>query len=254
MKEGDTVYSERGVQGRIHTVLPNDRYLVAPTILVDTGEYGEQEGEGPWEIWSKVYAKPPIEKYDEQITQKTEQLNSLHAQITAARQEFHAFQQEEKERKERIKRHSQLERLDDFIQGKITHYVVKEYTGVRIMTAPARISEGRHGEDPQKLPLRLLTLYGDSKGDLQWRLNHYSSPSYTETDVYPFTDEASAKAKAKELCDVDAEKSVHKWTLESYQACGIEPPEGYAEKLAALERANLDARKKKLEEELAALK
>lgn len=152
-----------------------------------------------------VYLTPPRHRKHEEIAAKEADLANLRADEKDLRDRLSALRRtllEEtaasRETMERLKATKGLERLDDFIAGRITHVVMKSYSEIAIHTfADAFDVTNDYG---RKEGLKLLSLFGRSNGDLQWRLSPYSDGSGTYTDVYPFCSLEEAQACVRALC------------------------------------------------------
>lgn len=85
-----------------------------------------------------------------------------------------------------------LERIRDFVDGRITHYVVNSTGYVSIVTGHALpYMEGRSEQGT-----KLLCLFGKSDGDWSWRINDYKDGSGSWSGVYPCTSMEEAQQKA----------------------------------------------------------
>ena len=129
-------------------------------------------------IVKHVFDRPPTMKHDEII----DTLRSTILQLRKDKQELESsiatIDDENKERIKKYKQYKQLENLDDFLDGKITHYVHLSWN--------LKIVERDNDKDVDN-DSRLLTLFGNSKGDLCWRLNQYSDGSGCNEHVVPCT-------------------------------------------------------------------
>jgi len=91
-------------------------------------------------------------------------------------------------------KYEQLNHLDDFIAGKITYYVFLGYSP-KIVEFDNSACECGHGCRDTKL----LSLFGKSNGDLQWRLGKYSDGSGSFEEVFPCTSFEQAVSKLQEF-------------------------------------------------------
>ncbi len=126
----------------------------------------------------KVYDKAPTEKFDERIA-------ILEKKIKVLREEERELDKTMRDEKAKHKAllfkfnsYEKLAMLENFIEGKITHYVITGYDGQIIEFNDTKCGYGKHD-------LRLLTLFGKTNGDLTWNLNHYSDGSGSGTEVIP---------------------------------------------------------------------
>lgn len=135
------------------------------------------------------------------------QLARLNDQIAAARLELHEVQcaihsanKEVSERAERLKQHEQLAFLDDYLQGKITHYVEISDYGYGCEIIPVNSTSDIERGDRK---FRLLTLSGseDYRGRIHWQLNRYSDGSGSNKTVYPCRSLEEAQTKARQFLE-----------------------------------------------------
>jgi hypothetical protein len=188
-KKGSTVYDLHSQQGYVNQVLPDGSLLVE---LVFEGIQHDSQGdemsvdiEGPLQVWTQWFSKPPVQKKAQELLALKKEEDEIRTRIRAARSEEISLQRSAKERIDFLKQHEKLQLLDDFVSGKITHIVSCENWGSpEILTvADWESKEFRNAH----CGLRLLSLFGSSKGDLTWKLNYYSDQSGNWTDVTPCT-------------------------------------------------------------------
>ncbi|MCU1282322.1 MAG: hypothetical protein JWM53_5868 [bacterium] len=181
MNPGDIVYSVHG-QAAEFVARSFDGYIVRQLFTREDGE----PHVGKPEIWHEVFATPPVAKVHEKIAAAEKRLQELNAAITAARDQQRELDATEKDRLARLKQHEALARIDDFLAGKITHYVVESWSGFVILDTAKAISGDEDSHSYNK-ETKLLTLFGKSNGDLQWCLNRYSDGSGQWSAVWPCT-------------------------------------------------------------------
>lgn len=145
---------------------------------------------------SALHDTPPRRKLDAEIAELHATGKNLARQIWERQQGLAAFERDADARMAKLKRHKALERLDDFIEGRITHYVWVNWgppTIERFEDAASK-DENRFGTDK----LKLLTLFGRADGDLEWGVNQYTDGSGHNTRVIPCQshDEAVEAARA----------------------------------------------------------
>jgi hypothetical protein len=124
-------------------------------------------------IVDKVFDTPPRNKLDETIQELQKKIESLRKKQIELQSSIKIIEDENAKRLEKLKKYKGLENLENFIDGKITHYaVLNSYP--EIITFPSKNNERR-----------LLTLFGNSNGDLNWKLNRYNDGSGSDTIVVP---------------------------------------------------------------------
>ena len=219
-KKGDIVFSEHG-QRFVFVAEDNGDYIVRPTMETDEEE--------PWEgkpiTLGKIFAAAPREVYDKTIETLDTKIAALESQKRALEEEIRKSKFDETERKKRIMVNAALERIDDFLAGNIKYIVFGEYD-VRI--EPFDQAMRYKDNDYEKVPsqIKLLSLFGDTKGDLAWKLNRYSDGSGSGNDtVHPCVTFEQAQETAKTLIDSKFEEwrkgKINYWGLGTMAASAI---------------------------------
>ena len=194
--KGDIVFNERG-QRFVFCAEADGTYLVKPIMATEEDE----EWAGNPVILKKIYPSAPRETYDKTIETLDTKIHELQQQKRELEEELRKSKQDETERKKRIMVNAALERIDDFLAGKITHFVFGEY-GVEIKT----FEEATSDPDRRERDVKLLSLYGKTKGDLAWKLNDYYDGSGSWHQVYPCCSIEDAMAFAKRLIETKYEE------------------------------------------------
>jgi hypothetical protein len=196
--KGDTVYNIHGQQGA-YIASYGWSHLVAPEY--EDGDYGEPHWGTP-EEWREIFLKPPTVKLEAEV-------NELHKLITLKREELKRVNKEldesgrkYQEQLKKLKQHQALKRIEDYLDGKFTHFLQVPGYG-----APTLISkdDALKPSDRYDTSLKLLTLFGSTKGDLQWNINRYSDGSGSNSEVYPCESEEEAIAIIYNLYAVSVE-------------------------------------------------
>lgn len=145
-------------------------------------------------VVKKVYDKPPVEAFHKDIL-------SLEARANELRQHIRIMDEMERNTKRRVeslKVYDQLQRVEDFLAGKITHYVIYDgycNTPIPVISTPKDEISGddRYGE------LKLLALYGTKERTLEWKLNQYCDGSGGTKQCIPCCSLEEAQQKAREI-------------------------------------------------------
>lgn len=238
---GQAVYSERGERAEYVTA-SGDGHIVRP-IIEDyyDGDDGSYEHVCDPVIWRHVFHQEPVAKF-------SDELKALHAEIAAAKAERDQLQREDfqrqRERAEKLKRFAVLDNLEDFIDGKITHYVTRDvYTPPKIIS----IEQALTGDsDRHRGVLRLLTLGGCLKtGGISWQLNHYSDGSGSTTGVIPCTSHEQAVEILKQEVTKHFAKPHHQnsereeW-IAAAEGLGMSAPDAYRRAVAVKKLQQLE--------------
>lgn len=196
-KPGDQVFSPWGAAAEYVCNVPAQGHIVLP--FYD----GPDDGApilGEATCWSAVYEKPPTEVLNKEIAQLVETKNALHDEVATLREERYAMEQGSKARMAKLQRHEKLKRLEDFLDGKLTHYaVIPDYGSPSVMA----VADAKSDESRFSSATRLLSLFGQSNGDIAWRLHRYSDGSGSSSmDVVPCCSEAEAIKAIRERSEV----------------------------------------------------
>lgn len=186
--KGDTVYNLDGQQGA-YIASYGGTHLVAPEF--EDHDTGEPHWGRP-EEWREVFHKPPTAKLEARVNELDKLVNEKRAELRRVNEELDQAGKRRQEQLKKIGQHRALQRIEDYLDGKFTHFLeVSDYYGPKIVTADDALANG--GIDRWDKGIRLLTLFGDTKGDLQWRINRYSDGSgSSSTEVFPCHTEEEA--------------------------------------------------------------
>lgn len=186
--KGDTVYNIHGQQGA-YIASYGGSHLVAP-------EYEQEDGEPHWgqpEEWREIFLTPPtvkleakVDELDKLITEKRAELKRINAELDQSGRRY-------QEQLKKLKQHQALQHIEDYINGKFTYFLDVGY-GVKLVAKADALKKVDYDHD-----MKLLTLFGRTNGDLQWRINRYSDGSGSNTDVYPCETEEEAIAIVRKL-------------------------------------------------------
>lgn len=190
--KGSTVYDSNGYE--VEVVSPASPGAVVRRILLDE-ESGEPCGYGRVHYVEQVFLKPPLVKLSSEYT-------SLQEKVALARRELHdethALETAKKDKVKLLAKLRQvpvLEKLEAFIDGKITHYVTEECGFVKILT----LEETKDHYADMRSPFKLLSLIGGSNGDIGWNLCEYSDGSGSRSQVHPCLSLEEAQTTARQL-------------------------------------------------------
>lgn len=203
----------------------------------------ESDGEPRWSqphIVKSVFDEPPairkakqIADYDEQLAEKRKELSLLTRQIREAKAGNDALLAK------LSSSNAALQHVADYIDGKITHYVTETNCEYRILTFAEAVSECETG---YKRKPRLLSLFGDSEGNLQWRLNVWHDPSGSSVRCRPCMSEEHARETAKSLVLKDFTKDLGRYQIDlliqSAERFGVAVPQELT--LSRLERKSAE--------------
>lgn len=192
---GDTVYSQHGQEAEL-VAGTSGEYIVRPIYEDDDGPRA-----GEVETWREVFRTPPAPKLDAETAAAEKRLADLQEEVRKVQAERYAFDADAKARVDRIKQHDALADLDNYLAGKITHYVTFSDYSKTVAILPVTETIERH---PSSYQFGMITLYPCTNWQgVQWLLNYhpkganYSSDSRTERVLLCCSeDEAREKAQA----------------------------------------------------------
>lgn len=200
IKSGTEVYLKdgrrcfyRGMVDEDHIVEPYEGYHGWD------GEWEEQPGGAI--LVPEVYPKPPEPVYDARIQEQKDQLIELEQRVDAAMQTLRDTETERTRILAKISQVPALKRIEDFIDGKCTHVVVETY-GSELFEVKTleEMQVYDHGYRPKKPEgIRLISLYGATNGDLNWRMNQWRDESGSFTMIVPCGSEEEGQAIAADL-------------------------------------------------------
>lgn len=182
---GQSAYSRDGHKHYIRESLGGGRVLASPYLVIE-GYDGEDE-EYPADtaavrLESELTAEAPREAVDAEVAKALADLAEIRQQISKTRGELAVAQREAKAELTVLEKHPKFTRLIDYLEGRITHFVVSDYYGPQIKTWDELAV---YREDKRDKGVKLLTLYGDSKGNTEWNLNTYRDGSGTGHTCQP---------------------------------------------------------------------
>lgn len=192
-------------------------------------------------IVPEVYETAPTAVYDSRVLELRATIERLENQESELRERISEIETTERTRFARFERYKALRQLEDFIAGRITHYVEVPTWGV------PRVVEFEQTKNPDGSyqthdAYRLLTLFGRTNGDLAWKLNRYTDGSGSNTDVIPCTSLDDAQKVAREQIAERARDSADRPREDVINAAkqfNMSLPEAYLQKFRETRREQL---------------
>lgn len=226
MSEVTIAYLEDGRE--VSVLAQAGTYVVVRQIFEDF----EEEG-GPFVV-DRVFDKPPVEARAAEIARLEKREQELHESIAKLLSEQYALQNLQVKFKNLS---PTIEALDDFLHGRITHYVqVDPYGGFQILEAKNGGPPSEDRSSSWEHDTRLLALFGSSKGDLQWRANHYHDGSGSSwKTMHPCRSREDAMAVAQGILDgwVKLPEYGQRAMLADARKTGLTIPDGLAQSVSA---------------------
>ena len=188
-------------------------------------------------VVDKVFDRPPIEKYIEQVAELKNQVDTLRSEKREMEEQIAQIKKSEEPRLRKYKQHEQLALLDAFLDKGITHYVEIEYSEPTIVEFGKALCQSDNKE------LKLLSLFGNSKGDLRWRINDYKDGSGLWRTVIPCTSYEMAVSEVQKSiteCANTTARIPSGRVITAAEEYGVELPKEYIERWEALELSKWD--------------
>jgi hypothetical protein len=204
---GQTVYDRAGRKLYFRRDLEDGTAIASRWLATETwdGESEEYVSDEPIILsLNGLFKSPPTEAVAAEVAK-------LNGEVETAREELSFIQHQAREAEaERvrtlasIKAIEPLRNIERFIAGEITHFLIvsESYGGEfygDLSVEPFAKTMEKINDYGRVEGFKLLSLYGDSKGDLCFRVNHYCDGSGSWKRVVPCLSEDEAKATAAEL-------------------------------------------------------
>lgn len=127
----------------------------------------------PEKINGKLYRDAPVQRQQRDVTALQDEIKSLKSARDELRAEIRKANNDFAETLQRLKDCPELENIDRFLAGEITHFVIDNDSSTSIQTFEEAITY----TDDRKSYQRLLSLYGDAKRKPVWGIARYGDGS-----------------------------------------------------------------------------
>lgn len=174
----------------------------------------------PAESWKEKHLKEIEEKYNKTYKQKNEEYEKMCKEFdfkTRVVREKLSFLY----KLEKTFSKQKLNQLIDFISGDVKFIVYERYGDLEISEYDSSIATKEYGRFES---VRLLSVYGTTDGDLQYKINEYCDGSGTWSKVYPCKTAEQALLILKERFFVLLEKGLTDSLLKVSQKYNIQVP------------------------------
>lgn len=198
-KVGMELYTRDGRRVELLAVTKEDTYVVSQVLRIEgyDGDYEYHRGETTFE--TELFKAAPVAIVDEKLVAAEKRLREVERECSTRVSAAVNAEREVKDRLAKLAKYKGLERLEDFIEGKYTHFVIERYSQFEIKGKDAALDQG----DTYDKRIRLLSLHGDTEGNLTWNLNRWRDGSGNWEYVIPCVSEDEAREKVAELCAAD---------------------------------------------------
>lgn len=225
-----TMYLRNGQEVKVLKQI-EDGYLVQEIHFYEDQDYSDEwvDERIIFVKTGEIYKNPPLKKFSDEIDKLQAKITELICKKNDFTAEFEKLKKEKEEKLKDFKKYEALKHIDRFLNAGITHYVILSSWRPEIID----FNDARCSYD--KKNLKLLTLFGTSEGNLEWKLNSYSDGSggYGETVVPCISYEEARDVLQKFILseEITKERSPSREIVEIAQTHKLELPDGYFEKL-----------------------
>ena len=198
----------------------------------------------------KVFDDCPQQK---RVKKLNSEIKALQERRRSIEFEVQAFETQHKDRLKKYKGWAPLIHLENFLDGKITHYVLADgwFGDATICTK----EEADKDDRIYRGSTRLLSLFGKSDGDLEWKLNRYSDGSGGWSLVIPCLSYEDALRETQKLIDKHCDSTKPNGrAVKLADKYNLTLPEGYRKELKKTQTKAKDDKIAELEKELVAAK
>jgi hypothetical protein len=200
---GNNYYTSEGREVNLVAFTTNGKFVIVELRAFDY-ETGPETIFGATTLVDALFDEPPKDVFDKEIAALTKEVQALKKMknelyVDAVNAEFNV-----RERLEKIKKYKGLERIEDFIEGRITHVVLEDYADWHVVPLSALEDKSDSNRYRTTKALRLVCLFGDSKGDLSWCVGNYKEDTNSGwKKIVPCASEEEAIEKRRELIAAD---------------------------------------------------
>lgn len=206
---GATVYNRDGRKLHYRRDLGDGTSIVSRWLATEgwDGEVEEYISDEPLIVMSAgLFRAPPTEVLAGEVADLNERLADARKELLFIQHQTREAEVERTRAIDALTAIEPLRNIERFIAGEITHFVVMNesyegelYGGVAIETFEKAITQ--FTERGRADGMKLLSLFGDSRGALTFRINHYGEGSGSWRQVIPCLSEEEAHAKAAEVLE-----------------------------------------------------
>ncbi len=204
------------------------------------GEDGEEPYVGESRVFPKLFDTPPKERLDARYAELLEKVSELEKRRRELSVDISTAEGEYKARLQRLQQFKQLERVEDFVQGKFTHYAkLGLWGGYEIRPAKDELYERKS---------KLLCLLGTPHGGLEWHLNSYHDGSGGYKQVVPCFSEEEAKLAIQKdiLSRTEPDYTPCTEVVAAAEKWGVQLPDEYLNKVKSIQRKHAEERLEQL--------
>lgn len=228
---GQAVYARDGRQAEYVAVAVGAGHVVR---LGTVALYGDEERTyfDQVAVLDEVFAEAPTALVAAEVAELTVKANALSEQVSEFRVELERREAESNAMLARCAAREKLRDLDNYLAGRMTHFVMVNGSRVRILERGEALADGDGWDTKWSQSQKLLCLFGDTKGDIAWKINQYKDGSGSWSECYPACSIEEATATAARLLEItyaEVRNGKSPWyaaaAVQSADAIGLIAPE-----------------------------
>ena len=147
----------------------------------------------------RVFDAPPVQHYHDEVDQLKNEIISLRNKKVDLEKEITALVDRHAETVKKFGMIPELKHLQDYIDGKITHLVIEHWGHKFNIVEFSDFINYQEKRWNRKPGLKLMVLFGNTNGDLQWEIYDYPVESGSSLSVYPCISLGEAQSLRDEL-------------------------------------------------------
>lgn len=228
--------------------------------LVYESEEDIEPTTGTPKLVSDVYREPLREKFEKRIDELDAQIAIKHDQLQEMNALHDSLAAQARDMAEAAARIPALQRVIDFVEGRITHVVMRNYCDFKILTLDDCLAQ--RDDRGRNEGLKMVCLFGRGGADLAFKINDYRDGSGSWRTMIPARSLDGAReilaeelaAKFSNYLDGERESYIAR-AIDAAQEHGIDVPSAVIEKYETQKRDGLQGRLKEAQskvEEIAA--
>lgn len=238
-------YLKNGQAVEVLSEVPGVGFVVDP--YLEDQDTGVTWLSGSPKIVRKVYDSVPIDHLHAEYKSLQDKIDAMKLELAVLSNDMRDSEKERKRILERLNQLPHLKRIEDFIDGKFTHVVVEQYGKIYVKDKESLYDQSDRAWRRGPGKIKLVTLFGDSAGNLEWNINRYTDGSgFGECVAFFCQSEEEAKNRAAEIIAMRLKQTLAEAKgrylgdlIESAERIGIEVEEQYlqAHRAASIEQA-----------------
>lgn len=253
-------YLANGQAVELIAQLPDGRSVIDE--YFEDSETGETFVCGSPYVVEQVYDNSPLPLFVNEVKECQAELDSLSKKLSSIRKEIREATEERSRILNKLKQVPALRRIEDFIDGKITHVVSESYGRVEMIPIKELVCESDQYYKQKPPKLKLITMFGNGDGSLSFGVNKYKDGSGSDCEAVLCCSEQDAIEAATELIKASLDKDIGNgyWlesAIESAKRIGIDIEPRYVEMYRDIKsrvaKENLDRAKVEFEKAQMAL-